>query len=79
VPNVFHYYFHWAIDTKPHVNHFAPGQLERVLAKYGVRRVDFVTIRDISTTAGKLYNLIFWKTRKFIPMYHQISVLYQKH
>jgi 2-polyprenyl-3-methyl-5-hydroxy-6-metoxy-1,4-benzoquinol methylase len=78
VPNVFHYYFHWAIDTKSHVNHFAPGQLSRVLATYGLRRVDFVTIRDISTTAGKLYNFIFWRLRKLIPMYHQISVLYQK-
>lgn len=78
VPNVYHYPFHWSIDTKSHVNHFSPKKLTTLLEKNNMKKVDFIGVYDISTKVGKVYNSIFWKTRHFLPMYHQISLLCQK-
>lgn len=78
VPNVYHYPFHWSIDTKSHVNHFSPKKLTRLLEKNNMKKVDFIGVYDISTKVGKVYNSIFWKTKSFLPMYHQISLLCQK-
>ncbi len=78
VPNVYHYNFHWSIDTQSHINHFSPKKLTTLLAKNSMKKIDFIGVYDISTSVGKLYNFIFWKTRYFLPMYHQISLLYQK-
>lgn len=78
VPNVYHYPFHWSIDTKSHVNHFSPKQLLKLLDKNNMKKVDFVGVYDISTKVGELYNFVFWKTKHFLPMYHQISLLCQR-
>lgn len=78
VPNVYHYPFHWSIDTKSHINHFSPQQLMNLLEQNGMEKVDFIGVYDISTAVGKLYNFIFWKLKHFVPMYHQISLLYRK-
>lgn len=78
VPYVYHYNFHWSIDTKSHINHFTPAHLTELMARNQMKKVDFVGVYDISTQAGKLYNAIFWKMRHAIPLYHQISLLYQK-
>jgi hypothetical protein len=78
VPNVFHYPFHWSIDTKSHVNHFSPKKLTSLLEKNNMKKVDFIGVYDISTKVGKIYNSVFWKMKHFLPMYHQISFLCQK-
>jgi 2-polyprenyl-3-methyl-5-hydroxy-6-metoxy-1,4-benzoquinol methylase len=78
VPNVYHYPFHWSIDTKSHINHFSPQQLMTLLEKNNMQKVDFIGVYDISTSVGKLYNFVFWKLKYLVPMYHQISLLYQK-
>lgn len=78
VPNVYHYPFHWSIDTRSHVNHFTPQHLMDLLEKNKMQKVDFIGVYDISTTVGELYNFVFWRLRNVVPMYHQISLLYQK-
>lgn len=78
VPNVYHYDFHWSIDTKSHINHFSPKHLFHLFEQHNMRKIDFINLYDISTRAGKIYNFVFWKLRHFLPMYHQISLLYQK-
>jgi 2-polyprenyl-3-methyl-5-hydroxy-6-metoxy-1,4-benzoquinol methylase len=78
VPNVYHYPFHWSVDTKFHVNHFSPKTVTQLLEKNNAKIVDFISVYDISTRIGKLYNGIFWRTKKFLPLYHQISLLCQK-
>jgi 2-polyprenyl-3-methyl-5-hydroxy-6-metoxy-1,4-benzoquinol methylase len=79
VPNVYHYSFHWSIDTRSHINHFTPRQLMQLLEANNLRLVDFIKVYDISTRAGRLYNAVFWPMRRIVPMYHQISFLCQKH
>ena len=78
VPNVYHYQFHWSIDTKSHINHFSPQKLMDLMQAHGMKKVDFVGVYDISTRAGKLYNAVCWPMRQVVPLYHQISLLYQK-
>lgn len=78
VPNVYGYKFHWSVDTKTHINHFSPKTLTQLVEQQGMEKNDFVGVYDISTKVGKLYNFVFWKTKYFLPMYHQISLLYQK-
>jgi len=78
VPNVYHYRFHWSIDTKSHINHFSPKKLMNLLHENKMKKIDFIGVYDVSTTVGKVYNFIFWKARHLIPLYHQISLLYQK-
>lgn len=78
VPNVYHYPFHWSIDTKSHINHFSPAKLITLLHQNNMKKIDFIKVYDISTRVGKLYNSFFWPVRHFVPMYHQISLLYQK-
>ena len=78
VPNVYHYPFHWSIDTKSHVNHFSPHKLTALLNTHAMKRVDFVSVHDVSTRVGKLYNAFFWRLRSVIPLYHQISFLCQR-
>ncbi|HVX00963.1 MAG TPA: class I SAM-dependent methyltransferase, partial [Candidatus Babeliaceae bacterium] len=78
VPNRYHYNFHWSIDTKSHINHFSPRQLSSLCTQNSLTKIDFIGIHDISTQVGKLYNSIFWRMRKILPLYHQISMLYQK-
>lgn len=78
VPNRFHYPFHWSIDTKTHVNHFAPKDLDRILRENGLKKIDFINVYDVSSRAGKLYHALMWPVRSHIPLYHQISSLYQK-
>jgi len=78
VPNVNHYNFHWSIDTKAHINHFSPRKLMNLVTRNNLKKIDFIDVYDISTRAGKLYHSVFWKTRHFLPLYHQISLLYQK-
>lgn len=78
VPNVYHYRFHWSIDTKSHVNHFSPHKLMRLAEKNMLKKIDFIGVYDVSTKVGKIYHFIFWKLRNILPLYHQISLLYQK-
>jgi 2-polyprenyl-3-methyl-5-hydroxy-6-metoxy-1,4-benzoquinol methylase len=78
VPNIYHYGFHWSIDTKTHINHFSPKNLMTLIEKNNMKKIDFIGVYDISTRVGKLYNFVFWKLRSYIPLYHQISLLYQK-
>lgn len=78
VPNVHHYYFHWSIDTKSHINHFSPNHLMKLLEQHNMKWIDFIGVYDVSTAFGKIYHFVFWKLRYFLPMYHQISLLYQK-
>lgn len=78
VPNVYHYPFHWSIDTKSHINHFAPQQIFTLFDRNGIEFVDFIDVYDISSQAGKVYHACAWPLRKWVPLYHQISVLGQK-
>lgn len=78
VPNVIAYRFHWSVDTKSHINHFTPAILVRLCEKYGMRKADFVGVYDISSQAGKIYNAVVWPARKMLPLYHQISILFEK-
>jgi 2-polyprenyl-3-methyl-5-hydroxy-6-metoxy-1,4-benzoquinol methylase len=78
VPNRYHYPFHWSVDTKFHVNHFSPHTMRTLLEKNSVKIIDHIGVYDISTRVGKLYHAIFWRTKKFLPLYHQISLLCQK-
>ena len=77
VPNRYAYPFHWAVDTVEHVNHFTPSALKRIMNT----RMKFhgdVKIYDISSRAGRLYDSVFWKLRYFLPMTHQISLIFKK-
>jgi 2-polyprenyl-3-methyl-5-hydroxy-6-metoxy-1,4-benzoquinol methylase len=78
VPNVLAYKFHWAVDTKSHVSHFAPRTLIRLMKGHGMKLKDFVSIHDISSRAGRMYNAVFWRIRSVVPLYHQISMLFIK-
>ena len=78
VPNRYAYPFHWAVDTKGHINHFTPGILKKILGGMGLSLKGDVKVYDISSRAGRLYNLVFWKLRYLLPMTHQISLLYKK-
>ena len=77
VPNRYAYPFHWAVDTKGHINHFTPGELKKIMANSGLKFHDYINVYDISSRAGKLYDFIFWKLRYLLPMTHQISLLYK--
>jgi SAM-dependent methyltransferase len=78
VPNRFTYPLHWAVDTRGHINHFTPSMLMNLLEHAGLVVQDFISIYDISTPAGRLYNSVFWKLRGLLPLYHQVSLLCQK-
>lgn len=77
VPNRNAYPFHWAVDTKGHVNHFTPASLKKVMLHTGLEFYDYVNVYDTSSRIGKLYNFIFWKLRHLLPMTHQVSLLYK--
>jgi len=79
VPNRFAYPFHWAVDTKGHVNHFAPAELKKIMNKSGLKFHDYVKVCDVSSRGGRLYDFVFWKLRYLLPMTHQISLLYKKY
>ena len=78
VPNVLAYRFHWDVDTKSHVNHFAPATLIKLVESFGMKRRSFVGIYDVSSRAGRIYNAIFWRMRAVVPLYHQISLLFSR-
>jgi len=78
VPNVYHYPFHWSIDTKGHINHFTPNILYKLMLSNNMEKVDFINVYDIKTKAGKIYHAVFWNLRNIFSMYHQISILYRK-
>jgi 2-polyprenyl-3-methyl-5-hydroxy-6-metoxy-1,4-benzoquinol methylase len=75
VPNAYAYRFVPSVDTRSHVNHFTPRTLTRLLAEHAMTKKDFVSVFDISSRAGKLYNGVFWRVRRVLPLYHQISLL----
>ena len=76
-PNRYAYPFHWAVDTKGHVNHFTPAQLKKIINNHGLGFHGYIDVFDISSRAGRLYNYVFWKLRHQLPMTHQISLLYK--
>jgi len=78
VPNRYAYPFHWAVDTKGHVNHFTPAELKKILSDAGLKFHDYVKVGDITSLAGRLYDFVFWRLRHLLPMTHQISLLYKK-
>ena len=78
VPNRYAYPFHWAVDTKGHINHFTPREVKKILKTAGLNYYDSVKVHDVSSRAGKLYNFVFWNLRYVFPMTHQISFLYKK-
>jgi 2-polyprenyl-3-methyl-5-hydroxy-6-metoxy-1,4-benzoquinol methylase len=75
VPNANAYPVVPRVDTRAHVNHFTPRTLVKLLAEQGIAMTDFVSVFDISSRAGKLHNSVFWPLRRFLPLYHQISLL----
>jgi len=78
VPNRYAYPFHWAVDTVEHVNHFTPSALKNVMKNSRMKMHGDVKIYDISSRAGRVYDSIFWKLRYFLPMTHQISLIFKK-
>ena len=78
VPNRYAYPFHWAVDTKGHINHFSPSILKKILDDAGLELHDYISLYDVSSVAGKIYNSLFWQLRNLLPLYHQISLLYKK-
>ena len=80
VPNRYAYPFELgAVDTKSHINHFTPSELQNILKKSGLLKHEFIKIYDVRSKAGRMYNSLFWKLRYVVPMYHQISILCKKH
>ncbi len=79
VPNRYAYPFHWAVDTKGHVNHFTPAELKKIMSNSGLKFYDYMKVCDISSRGGRLYDSVFWKLRYLLPMTHQISLLYKKY
>jgi len=78
VPNVNAYWCLRAIDTMGHINHFTPKVLINLAKQAGLINPRFVGVYDVSTLLGKIYHSIFWRLRYFLPLDHQISILFQK-
>ena len=78
VPNVYAYFFEHSIPSMGHINHFTPKGLDELLTRHGLKRVGFIGVYDVKSTLGKLYNAIFYRMRHFLPLYHQISVMYRQ-
>jgi 2-polyprenyl-3-methyl-5-hydroxy-6-metoxy-1,4-benzoquinol methylase len=78
VPNAHAYRFIPAVDTISHVNHFTPRSVTQLVAESAMEKIDFVGVYDISSRAGRLYHGLFWRTRRFLPLYHQISLLFRR-
>jgi 2-polyprenyl-3-methyl-5-hydroxy-6-metoxy-1,4-benzoquinol methylase len=78
VPNTHAYKFVPSVDTRSHVNHFTPKTLTKLLAHSELYKVDFIGVYDVSSRVGRLYHALFWPPRKILPLYHQISLLFQR-
>lgn len=78
VPNAHAYRFIPSVDTSSHVNHFTPRTVTKLVAESAMERIDFIGVYDISSRAGRLYHALFWRTRRFLPLYHQISLLFRR-
>src|SRR5574344_320502 len=53
VPNLYHYPFHWSIDTEGHINHFTPKTLNKLFVLNNMKKFSFVNVYDIKSIFGK--------------------------